>query len=568
MAGQQQERGGDELFWIGAAIVALLGLGLLAEWFREELYGVFGALAAVHVAPFAWAAEAVPFLARLDVPFGDAVRVHDFLGRGGYARMSGEQAAVVNRTAAICAMPVYIGPVVWVAFRALRVRPEEVYARRHNMDSMIAEHARTWWTGRLARSIQFLKEPEFDLRRTADEVGRRRHSLLTAEGGDLGLLLLPSAPAVAPPCWARSLRPEEWLVAIGTTYDEDVYSRLAGSTDRTAPVSFTNEGPEAFEFRDGWESVTIATVRELLQSDLGPVWEGRADRLPPHLRAFMSICARFLDFDTAGGNALLRDLAALYELVCRDPVGTFDRILVEEPGLMAGVDGVLRSRAGLNLFERMKEHYYLHTACCRMLEVARKDRGVLAGASFQWLKRENRPLWYALAALGSEVASIEGAAVIAHYRAEVQYEAPIIRPALYQAARAVVEDYLDMHPERIEARRVKEDKSRTPGEKLRAIFENPELLQDEEEAKAEEAARADLGRDAGEEESRSSAALPWAGRDGERRSLPRRYGARYDNGGDDERDGPGGGRRFRPRPDRAEGDGGSSRGGRPRDENE
>ena len=501
---QQGSNDTDALIWVGVLMGAFMLSGWLVDHYREEMNVLYGALAAIHVAPFAWLTMALPFLDYLLLPFGDALAAYEFLGQGGYAGMSPDQAAEVNRIARNCALFIYAPPLLWVLIRSTLVRPEDVYWNRHNMDTMIAEHAKTWWTGRLPNRIDFLKEQEFDLRRTADEVGRRQHAL-QASAADMGALLRPSAPAVAPPPWARAVRPEEWLVATGATYDEEAYSRITGSADRSRPVKFTNESAGPFEFEERWRDVSIEGVRELLEAEIGPVWTGRPWDLPPHLRALMAVCAKFLDYDTSSGNRLLQDLGALYEIVCRQPVGAFDKLLQAEPGYMESVDAILASQAGTNLLDRMSGHYYLYTACCRMLEVARKDRGVLAGGSIQWLKRENRRLWYVLGALGSEVASMEGAAVIAHYRAEVQYESPMARPAVYQAARAVVEDYLDMRPERVEAREKKAARSRTPGQTIHAIFDNPQLLEQEAAEEAAERERAEAERKAAEEAAREAA---------------------------------------------------------------
>ncbi|WP_375263724.1 hypothetical protein, partial [Palleronia sp.] len=60
----------------------------------------------------------------------------------------------------------------------------------------------------------------------------------------------------------------------------------------------------------------------------------------------------------------------------------------------------------------------------------------------------------------------EAAGALAHNRAEAQIGRPIARPAVYQAARALLEDYLDITPERVQARRMKEERSRDPAKQL------------------------------------------------------------------------------------------------------
>lgn len=48
----------------------------------------------------------------------------------------------------------------------------------------------------------------------------------------------------------------------------------------------------------------------------------------------------------------------------------------------------------------------------------------------------------------------------------MQLDKPIYRPAMFQASRALLEDYLDMTPTRITARAIKAERRRTPGEQL------------------------------------------------------------------------------------------------------
>ncbi len=499
----------ETLAWICAAVIALMAAGWLASSYSPAIHTAQGALAAVHVAPWAWAGRVIPILREIPfTPFGDAVEVYDFLARGGFAGMSPAQAAIVNRTAAACAFLLYAPPLLWVLLRASNVRPDRVYRNRHTLDSMIREQSRTWWSGRIAMANDFLAEEEFDLRRAADVIGRRRHAVLgTSDTVRFGALVRPAPAPVAPPPWARALRPEEWLVTAGATYDEAAYTRLVGSADRSRPLTFGTESPGAFTFEHRWEEISIASATELLSSEIGPTWTGVTAGLAPHLRGLLAIFARFYAYDLGGGDRLCQDFSAIYADICREPRGAFDRALEAEPGLMAGVDEALAGADGERLLARMAPHAYRSGAFCAALEAARKDRGVLACASFLWLRREDRRLWYTLLALGSAVAPIEGAAAIAHYRAEIQYGTRILRPAVYQASRALVEDYLDMAPERIEQRRLKASRQQTPRDRIEAIFAHPDLLQEEEEAREEAAAAAAIAaREAARKQPRAAKA--------------------------------------------------------------
>jgi len=487
------KQGEDTELLAGIAIVfvAVMVTGWLASRYSPAIHTVQGAIAAAHVAPWAWVGMLFPVLRELPfIPVAGAVQVYRFLASGGAGDMSPAQAVIVNRTAATCGLLLYAPPLLWVLLRASKVRPDSVYRSRHTLDTMIREQSRTWWSGRIARAIDFLAEEEFDLRRAADVMGRRRHAVRRdGDAARFGALVRPAPAPVAPPPWGRSLRPEEWLVTTGATYDEAAYTRLVGSDDRTRRITFGTESPALFTFEDRWEDISIASAAELLASEIGPVWTSETAALAPHLRALLAIFARFHAYDLKGGDRLCQDLTAIYAEICREPRGAFDRALEAEPGLMSGVDAALAGEDGQRLLARMTPHFYRSGAFCAALEVARK-RGVLSCASFLWLRREDRRLWYTLLALGSAVASIEGAAAVAHYRAEVQYGTRVLRPAVYQAARALVEDYLDLAPDRIEQRRLRAARQQRPGDRIKAIFARPELLQEEEEAREEAAAAA------------------------------------------------------------------------------
>jgi len=151
-----------------------------------------------------------------------------------------------------------------------------------------------------------------------------------------------------------------------------------------------------------------------------------------------------------------------------------DAILAEE-GLMARIDGILQGKPGAQMLEIANRHAWLESAFPAMLTYARKDRGVLPAAAFLWLKAEDRALWYILDNVGSEAVMIESSGAMAHFRAEHQIGKPIRRPAVYQAARALLEDYLDMTPERVVARHDKEVRGWTAGEKLDRLFTGKDI---------------------------------------------------------------------------------------------
>ncbi len=79
------------------------------------------------------------------------------------------------------------------------------------------------------------------------------------------------------------------------------------------------------------------------------------------------------------------------------------------------------------------KHHYNSTLLCELLEHARKG-GIVPNASFLWLKKEDRTLWYALNNVGREAVFVEAAAITAHWQAEkmlnTKITTPMIKPAI------------------------------------------------------------------------------------------------------------------------------------------
>ena len=137
------------------------------------------------------------------------------------------------------------------------------------------------------------------------------------------------------------------------------------------------------------------------------------------------------------------------------------------------IDGILDSSRSRGLKDVARRHAWETTAMIAMLMAARKDRGVLSSASFLWLKREDRGLWYALNNAGNAAIMAEAAGALAHFRAERQIGRPLRRPATRQAAVSFLENYFDAAPERV-AKRRSLARFRTPvGTRLEQLTSNP-----------------------------------------------------------------------------------------------
>ena len=146
-----------------------------------------------------------------------------------------------------------------------------------------------------------------------------------------------------------------------------------------------------------------------------------------------------------------------------------DDAILAEQGMMARIDKIAIGRQGKMLANNGLHHAWVESAFPTFLGFARKDRGVLPSAAFLWLKAEDRRMWYIMNSVGNEAVMAEAAGAIAHSRAETQIGKPLRRPAVYQAARALLEDYLDITPERVTSRHQREIRRRTPGQQIGLI---------------------------------------------------------------------------------------------------
>ncbi|WP_077216775.1 secretion/conjugation apparatus DotM-related subunit [Piscirickettsia litoralis] len=80
----------------------------------------------------------------------------------------------------------------------------------------------------------------------------------------------------------------------------------------------------------------------------------------------------------------------------------------------------------------IQKHYYTYTIFSSLLLAARES-GIVAPASFLWLKKVDRSLWYCLNNVGRRAVFIEAAAVRAHWQAELKIGQPISIPMVESA---------------------------------------------------------------------------------------------------------------------------------------
>jgi hypothetical protein len=454
--------GQDEEFF--KVLIFLLITALLALWLlktqEHRVNAVLGSLAYLHILPVAELVRIFP--ASMEIPllggyyFGPAAVAHDFLDAGGFAYMTPEQRGDVLSISGRIAVLFY-GPVlIWVLWHGGQIRPDQRFRNGHTLESMIHTQTEDWITARIARHVNKTYEEDINPRMIADAVSRK---IATAQKNPMPGLALPRKHiSLRPEPWNRALRPEEWLVSKGVVFDRETYLRLSDPHSISKGKDFT--------FHDRWDELEIESISEVLAQQLRTRWEG-IEKTKPIYRAVFSVMALFYNFDVKGGNALLNDIALISDSV-RAKAQSMNQALLGQPELMSRIDAICSGKFGKRLEKHGQGHAYLETAFPSFLSVSRKDRGVLPAAAFLWLKAEDRLMWYILNNVGNEAIMVEAAGAVAHWRAEIQYGMKIRRPAVFQASRSFLEDYLDQMDKRKIMRRDRNERRKNPSEQLRS----------------------------------------------------------------------------------------------------
>ena len=451
MADRPQNSGDDPLRLAVLAVVGSLAAAAIARSYQQEALSASAAVAWIHIRPCSVLAHWLDWLPKLAFVgpwlFGPCVAADAYLSKNGIHAVDFESWIAVQSVAGRVAAVFYAIPLAWLAFRSRRLRPDLSFRVRHTLDSLIRAQSEIMKTSRICRREEEFAACNFT---PADVVGRRigrenacRDSLDRAGG------LLNAVPEpLLPQPWASALRPEDWIVCQG----------IGTGSLKLSPNGAG--GPT----RRHWDAVAIDDASEALEAQLGPVWRG-IERLPPVECSLAAVFANFLGYRYAAGGEILNALGTIAGR--RTARGRkFQSAVGSEGSLARDVPAALASRSGQELARRASRHGWECTAFIAMLEAARKDRGIVASASFSWLKRENRRLWYVLNNAHNSACCVEAAMAGAHYRAEVQIGRPLFRPSAFQASRSLVEEYLDSTPERIRRRQAQLLREKKIGQEL------------------------------------------------------------------------------------------------------
>lgn len=459
-AGQGPNADQESMRWLFISVALFLLMLFLWAYYQREINVVTGVISWIHIYPYAMAARYVPALETLPFLGPHLFRyAHDglmFLEQGGYADMSPDQRTTLLTIAGRCGLPLYIPVMIIAGTLGRSFRPDVVYRVGYTLETMIRTQSEHWLTSRVSRHVNPLRTPEVSALSLTKGVLKRRRAAPSPDG--VGALVSLETPPEKQGPWQRALRPEEWLLGMGMCFSEE----HALEAEKRG-WEYKNRLLEA---RESWPQTDINSLSELLSSQLRTPWSGFNSLRPSH-QAICAVMASFYAFDINGGNALLNDLGGVHDAI-NAKTGGMDAAISAEEGLMPRIRKILDGKAGKALAEVAARHAWVESAFPAMLQVARKDRGVLPAAAFLWLKAEDRLLWYILDNVGSDAVMIESAGAMAHFKAEVQIGLPIRRPAVFQAARALREDYLDVTEARIKMRAIKRDLAMTPEERIQA----------------------------------------------------------------------------------------------------
>lgn len=214
----------------------------------------------------------------------------------------------------------------------------------------------------------------------------------------------PGAPVPAElPAFAEALGPEEWIA----------YNQI--------PIP------------DG--KLDEDVTEEALTKQLSKRWKG-AQHLPDYKQVLLAgFCLKAVRKRSQSDDFLGR-VSACWSHEKGLKLGQ-DKTLVKE------ARAILRDKkiAGDTL-AKCNMHGFENTALLRGLQTAREEGGVLAPATFVWLRAHDRDLWYALNNLGRQAFHAEALGTMSHFKAEKRTNRPIPRPKL-QDALTTIREYVE-----------------------------------------------------------------------------------------------------------------------------
>jgi intracellular multiplication protein IcmP len=198
------------------------------------------------------------------------------------------------------------------------------------------------------------------------------------------------------PLFAEALSPEEWVA-----FHEIPYQGHRLDLNRT------------------WQALAL---------QLGKRWQGPS-KLTPAAQALYAVFALKQARKRKESEELLNQLA-----LCWTP----ERGLRLPLKIKSQIVKVIRDpKLGVALQKYADQHAYETTALLRCLHRAREEGGVLAPASFLWLRGQDRALWYPLNNLGRRSYHAEAVGALVHYTNEMIAGQKIPTPRFEDVVRGI-----------------------------------------------------------------------------------------------------------------------------------
>lgn len=210
----------------------------------------------------------------------------------------------------------------------------------------------------------------------------------------------PGAPVPADlPLFAEALGPEEWLA----------YNSIP------APDGRVDEGV-------AWEA---------FEKQLGGRWKG-VNALEDYKIVLLAVFCLKAARKRGDADKMLGRLAKCWSSTEGLKISSRDGKLLKE------AKAVLKNKdlAGKTLAQA-NHHAFETTAMMRALAFAREEGGVLAPATFVWLRAHDRNLWYPLNNMGRQSYHMEALGAMSHYKAERLTQRPIPVPKLEHAVQSI-----------------------------------------------------------------------------------------------------------------------------------
>ncbi len=171
-------------------------------------------------------------------------------------------------------------------------------------------------------------------------------------------------------------------------------------------------------------------VTRVFTRQLGQRWQG-FDKLPMHYQALAAVFATKGARKRDAADQLLNEIALSWS----PKTG-----LVLSANLKSRIKQILRDpKVGGEAAKIMSAHAYAVPGMFRLLLWARERGGVLAAATFLWLRAVDRSLWYPLNNAGRRTFHAEAAGAVAHYYAEKFLRRPLIIPKVQGAVESIID---------------------------------------------------------------------------------------------------------------------------------